>query len=145
MEAPMPTELIVLAAVDDSTMARLVVAEAERLAGLMHGRLRVVHVADGAASPAFWLAELQDEGVRIERRTGAAPWAVLAREAQSCSARVLVVGCHGRSGFQPLAPGATTRKLLVSAPCPVMVVGARLRDTHATAGVASHQLQGGAA
>ncbi|HEX5818822.1 MAG TPA: universal stress protein [Gemmatimonadales bacterium] len=141
----MPTELLVLAAVDDSPVARLVVAEAERLAGLMHGRLRVVHVADAPDSSTFWLADLQDEGMRIERRTGGAPWVVLAREAHACAARVLVVGSHGRSGFQPLAPGATTRKLLVSAPCPVVVVGARLRQTPAHAGVASHQLPGGVA
>ena len=75
----MPTELLVLAAVDDSPVARLVVAEAERLAGLMHGRLRVVHVADAPDSSTFWLADLQDEGMRIERRTGGAPRRLIGR------------------------------------------------------------------
>jgi nucleotide-binding universal stress UspA family protein len=78
--------------------------------------------------------------VRIETRTGGAPWVVLAREAHACSARVLVMGSHGRSGFQPLAPGATTRKLLVSAPCPVLVVGARVREAPAPAALAAHQV-----
>ena len=141
----MAAELLVLAAIDDSPVARLVVAEAERLAGLMHGRMRVVHVAEGAEPATHWLADLREEGVEIERRDGGAPWVVLAREAQACAARVVVMGSHGRSGFQPLAPGATTRKLLMASPCSVVVVCARLRETHGHTGAARHQLQGGTA
>jgi len=134
--------LLVLAAVDDSPVARLVVAEAERLAALMQAQVRVMHVADGGDPAPSWLAELQGEGVRVERLAGDAPWVVLSREARSSAARILVMGSHGRSGFQPLAPGATTRKLLMAAPCPVVVVSARLGGARAPASPSVHQLQG---
>jgi len=138
----MRPDLLVLAAVDDSLVARLVGSEAERLAALMQAHVRVLHVADGREPTPSWLAELQGEGARIERVVGDAPWVVLSREARACAARILVVGSHGRSGYQPLAPGATTRKLLAAAPCPVVVVSARLGATRASAGPPAHQLQG---
>jgi nucleotide-binding universal stress UspA family protein len=138
----MSPDLLVFAAVDDSPVARLVVAEAERLAVLMQAKVRVLHVAGTHGPLPSWLAELQEEGVRVELVAGEAPWVVLSREARACAARMLVMGSHGSSGFQPLAPGGTTRKLLMAAPCPVVVVNARLGGARAPAAPSAHQLQG---
>ena len=37
-------------------------------------------------------------------------------------AQLLVVGSHGRGGFKGMVLGSTSRALLQSAPCPMMVV-----------------------
>ena len=37
-------------------------------------------------------------------------------------AQLLVVGSHGRGGFKGMLLGSTSRALLQSAPCPMMVV-----------------------
>ena len=42
-------------------------------------------------------------------------------------AQLLVVGSHGRGGFKGMLLGSTSRALLQSAPCPMMVVRP---DTH---------------
>jgi nucleotide-binding universal stress UspA family protein len=117
---------VVVAAVDDSCVARLVVVEARRLAAGLRGTLRVLHAAD-AGSPALtpWLADLRRQGVRVERLAGGPAWVALTREASACGAAMLVVGSHGRSGYHPLTPGSTTAKLLVTSPCPLVVVSAR--------------------
>lgn len=41
---------------------------------------------------------------------------------QADSAQLLVVGSHGRGGFRGMLIGSTSRALLQSAPCPMMVV-----------------------
>ena len=40
----------------------------------------------------------------------------------SAGAQLLVVGSHGRGGFKGMLLGSTSRALLQSAPCPLMVV-----------------------
>lgn len=41
---------------------------------------------------------------------------------QSEGAQLLVTGSHGRGGFRGMLLGSTSRALLQSAPCPMMVV-----------------------
>ena len=48
--------------------------------------------------------------------------------ATALPADLLVVGTHGRSGFDRLMLGSTTEKLLRKAPCPVLTVPARAPD-----------------
>ncbi|MEZ2122527.1 MULTISPECIES: universal stress protein [unclassified Corynebacterium] len=43
-------------------------------------------------------------------------------------AQLLVVGSHGRGGFKGMLLGSTSRALLQSAPCPMMVVRGRAED-----------------
>jgi nucleotide-binding universal stress UspA family protein len=46
-------------------------------------------------------------------------------QAQAHHADLIVIGSHGRSGFQRLLLGSTTEKVIRAAPCPVMVVPRR--------------------
>lgn len=51
--------------------------------------------------------------------------AEIARLATELPADLLVMGSHGRSGFERLMLGSVTEKLLRNAPCPVLTVPAR--------------------
>ena len=49
--------------------------------------------------------------------------------AKSLPADLLVLGTHGRSGFERLVLGSVTEKVLRKAPCPVLSVPKRVADT----------------
>lgn len=68
-----------------------------------------------------------EEGVPLEVhvRPGAAAPQVLA-EAHAMTADLIVIGTHGRSGFERLMLGSTADKVLRKASCPVMTVPRRL-------------------
>jgi len=51
------------------------------------------------------------------------PWRVILDEAKGVPADLLVIGTHGRSGFEQLLLGSVTEKVLRRAPCPVLTVG----------------------
>jgi nucleotide-binding universal stress UspA family protein len=51
------------------------------------------------------------------------PWRVIREEAEAWSADLLVMGTHGRGGFEHLLLGSVTEKLMGRAPCPVLTVG----------------------
>jgi nucleotide-binding universal stress UspA family protein len=53
--------------------------------------------------------------------------AILA-EAQALMTDVLVIGTHGRSGFERLLLGSVTEKVVRKSPCPVMVVPPRVQN-----------------
>ena len=56
-------------------------------------------------------------------------------EATATSADLIVMGTHGRTGFQRLLLGSVTERLLRAAPCPVLTVGeadARMHGNDAT-------------
>ena len=55
------------------------------------------------------------------------PWIELAREAIAVDALAIVLGSHGRSGFQPIELGSTAARVGLIAPCPVVVIGPRAR------------------
>jgi nucleotide-binding universal stress UspA family protein len=50
-------------------------------------------------------------------------------QAEGIHADLLVIGSHGRSGFERLLLGSVTEKVLRKAPCPTMVVPRRAPDT----------------
>lgn len=60
-------------------------------------------------------------------REGAAA-AEIAQEATRINADLLVIGTHGRSGFERLLLGSVAEKVLRKATCPVMTVPGRLPD-----------------
>jgi len=67
-----------------------------------------------------------------------APWAQLVRYALEEEASYIVVGSHGLSGYQPLAPGSTTARLLTHSPVPVVVgMASRPRGTPSRASAAA--------
>jgi nucleotide-binding universal stress UspA family protein len=52
--------------------------------------------------------------------------------AQAQNADVIVMGTHGRRGFDRLMLGSVTDRVMRTAPCPVLVVGKSLHDSMAT-------------
>lgn len=66
-----------------------------------------------------------DEGAPIETKLAIGePWREIQAEAEALPADLVVMGTHGRSGFQHLLLGSVTEKVLRRAPCPVLTVGA---------------------
>jgi len=64
---------------------------------------------------------LQGLEVRFSTQAGD-PVQVIADQAVSDSADLIVMGTHGRSGFERLLIGSVTEKVLRLAPCPVLAV-----------------------
>jgi nucleotide-binding universal stress UspA family protein len=64
------------------------------------------------------------EGVPIESKVvDGEPWRAIRAEAEALPADLVVMGTHGRSGFEHLLLGSVAEKVLRSAPCPVLTVG----------------------
>jgi nucleotide-binding universal stress UspA family protein len=58
----------------------------------------------------------------IENRAGE-PWREILAAANDMPADLVVLGTHGRSGFEHLFLGSVTEKLIPRLPCPVLTVG----------------------
>lgn len=106
--------------------------QAQELAGPLGAEVLLVHVAEGGAGAwqrngeaDAWLSGLGIDAGRLHVRHGSA-WVELTRFAGDCEARLLVLGSHGRSGFQPLSLGSTAARVSVQAGSPVVVVSARV-------------------
>jgi nucleotide-binding universal stress UspA family protein len=118
---------------DFSETAALAVSEARILSAELGVGLQLVHVRtllgrDWTASDEVhgWL---QAAGFTVDELLvrGGTPWVELVRSAKEQRARFIVVGTHGRSGFQPVALGSTASRLALLAPLPVLMVGSRDR------------------
>ena len=77
-----------------------------------------------------WLADVgapaRAAGVGVDARVvEGAPAAEILRVAREEAAGLVVLGTHGRSGFDRLVLGSVTEKVLRHAPCPVLTVTAR--------------------
>ena len=69
------------------------------------------------------LAEFQEKYPEVQvKKVIARDRPVRALAEASEGAQLLVVGSHGRGGFKGMLLGSTSRALLQSAPCPMMVV-----------------------
>lgn len=123
---------VVLVGTDFSDVAGHAVAEARVLALLLGGSLRIVHVTEHAASMPWrpdadaesWMSRSRTPVGTIETRSGT-PWIELARFAEECGAALVVVGTHGRTGFQTVALGTTASRLTLLSPRPVLLVNGR--------------------
>jgi nucleotide-binding universal stress UspA family protein len=123
----------VLVGTDFSDTAGVALAEARRLASRLGVRVEVLHVVDGARSVSWgengeaerWLSMAGLAPDELLVRFGS-PSVELARRAAELEPEVIVVGSHGRSGYQPLALGSTAARISVQARCPVMVVSPRI-------------------
>jgi nucleotide-binding universal stress UspA family protein len=71
-----------------------------------------------------FVAPLLGEGVPIQISLGEGePWRGIQAAAEALPADLVVMGTHGRSGFEHLLLGSVTEKVLRRAPCPVLTVG----------------------
>jgi len=142
----------ILCPTDFSDFADRALALAIPVARWSHAAITILHVrppadADGDAArrrpgrrtslpPAACLQacarRAQNAGVGIETllRDGDA-----SREILACATRLgsdlLVMGTHGRSGFERWVMGSVAEKVLRKAACPVLTVGAGTRELHA--------------
>jgi nucleotide-binding universal stress UspA family protein len=132
----------VVVGTDFSDNSAVALAEGRRLAELLGVAMEVVHVVDGGGALADGAAEwLEACGVGADRlvvRHGN-PWVELARYAAEVSPRLLVVGSHGSTGYQPLSLGSTASRITVHARCPVVLVSPRVLATVAEGGVQEHR------
>jgi len=141
----------ILCPVDFSEFSRHAIDHAVAIAHWSGGAVTALHVvtpipfSDPLMSPAEVFtsedadrvcAELAafvaEEGgpVRIESRVaeaGSAAAAIVA-EAEAMPADLIVIGTHGRSGFERLVLGSVTERVVRKAPCPVLTVPERLPD-----------------
>ena len=160
----------ILVPVDGSSTSSHGLAEAIRLAGLTHGRLRLMHVIDelsfALAMDAYaghagdWLAELRAAGTKLleEGRAKAAAEGVeadcvlcdnfrgavperVAAEAASWPADLIVLGTHGRRGLGRMVMGSSAEHILRTATVPVLLV--RAPEAHARAEAARFTMPGG--
>lgn len=70
------------------------------------------------------VASLVDEGVPIETKLlDGDAWRLILDEAAAWPADLVVMGTHGRSGFEQLLLGSVTEKVLRRTTCPVLTVG----------------------
>ncbi len=71
----------------------------------------------------WFVAPALSETPRVDVRLVEGPViAEIVREAAALPADLIVLGTHGRGGFERLALGSVTEKVLRKAPCPVLVV-----------------------
>jgi nucleotide-binding universal stress UspA family protein len=139
----------ILCPVDFSEFSRHAVDHAAALARWYEAQLTVVHVV--LNRPAMDLPPItfeERERARITARmeqftahlTGSAPVALRVQEGEDVSAVIvgeagalhadlLVLGSHGRSGFERLLLGSVTEKLMRKAPCATLIVPRRAPDT----------------
>lgn len=123
---------VVLCPVDQSEMSVRALTYALKLAEAHGARLHVLQVAE-AEAPEPDEARLRElvapalaDGltVDIHIRQGNVARQILV-EAETLGASLIVMGSHGRSGFERLMLGTVTSRVLHTAKCPVLVVPPR--------------------
>lgn len=125
---------IVVVGTDFSEGALVALLNGRKLASRLGGEVRLVHIFDlSSGGPAeldetarHWLERCDVSPGRLITGRGTA-WLELAREARGQDATMIVVGCHGRSGYQPIELGSTAARIGLAAHCPVMLVGDRVQ------------------
>lgn len=154
----------ILCPVDLSECSRLALSHAAAVASWYEGRLTVMHVfsdvpvfdvAPGLGATTMPPVALKDidresllkalhafakpvsEHAQVEVRLLEAPdpRREILEQAKALEADLLVMGTHGRSGFDHLLLGSVTEKVIRKSPCPVMVVPRHAADA-ATASAA---------
>jgi nucleotide-binding universal stress UspA family protein len=119
----------ILCAVDQSDISERALRYATAAAVAHHARLHLVQVAEAEAPEPDpdalrqFAADAIRAGVVADMtiRQGPVAREILA-ETERTQANLLVLGSHGRHGFQRLVLGSVTTKILHTATCPVLVV-----------------------
>ena len=131
----------ILCPVDFSDFSATAVGHAVNMATWYEARLTLLHVFVNTPSmdlPPFVLEEADREklledlrrlagpapgvSIAVVVREAPEPHAEILRQADALGADLLVVGTHGRHGFERLLLGSVTEKVVRKAKCPVMVV-----------------------
>ncbi len=137
---------------DGSELSTKAVEEAVKLALSCGARITFVHAQPNVPLPVMGIGEmldaatmqalmdatrreadrLLDDAVRIataagvkaacERVPSDLPHRVIVEAAERLGCDLIVMGCHGRRGLQGLLLGSETQRVLLQAPCPVLVV-----------------------
>jgi nucleotide-binding universal stress UspA family protein len=121
------TDSPIVVGIDFSDGSAFALAGARLLARRMQQPLQLIHVleqepSDPAARHSSWLRQCGIEMKNVITRAEGTPWTEIARFALQVNATLIVVGSHGRSGYQPLLPGSTTARLITRSTVPVLVV-----------------------
>jgi nucleotide-binding universal stress UspA family protein len=144
----------ILCPTDFSEPSTHALEQATRLAGSYGARLTVLHVRptvtphpdmpDGGPVAPWLMAELDElrqrvtascaevtaSAVALEPMVAAGdPVREIVRYTTTLPADLVVMGTHGVSGFQHLVLGSITKKVLRTAPCPVLTVPPRTQTT----------------
>jgi nucleotide-binding universal stress UspA family protein len=117
---------------DFSDSAATALIEARRLTEGFGPAPVVIHAITGLAESLWeadatathWLDFVSLTAEQVDARAGR-PWLVLVHAAEELRAAGIVLGSHGRSGYQPLRLGSVTSRVSLLAPCPVVIVSAR--------------------
>jgi universal stress protein A len=140
----MPAQKVILAATDFSETATRAVAQAFELAALQGGKVYLIHTysmpgyPDGFAMgvdvigpverAAKHALDLEKEKYASRPEFGGAILELddardaIMRYAKSLHADMIVMGTHGRRGFQHLLLGSVAESVVRHAPCPVLIV-----------------------
>lgn len=138
----------ILCPVDFSDFSRHAFHHAAAVAGWYESELIVLHVfssVPNAGVPPTQLGDGEREALVTEMRRfiGQTPPGLSVKvvvqealdvrheilaQAEALKADLLVLGSHGRSGFERMLLGSVTEKVMRMAPCPVMVVPPRAPD-----------------
>lgn len=124
-----PSSPHLLVGVDFSGAAGTAWQRALSLGAALGVPVRAVHVHGPHDGPSWqdtphaqaWLLEHEVPGALFAERRGTA-WVELARAASEPGVQVMVIGSHGRSGYQPVRLGTTASRLAVASPVPVLIV-----------------------
>ncbi len=146
----------ILAPIDLSDAAAGVTSEARALAGILGGKVSLLHVvpppvvineyspeaerlADEEQQSAeqsleYWQQNLKNEGVETEiaLRHGP-PVATILDEAVRTNADYVVMGSHGHGALYNLLVGGTASGVIQKSPCPVVIVPTQKAVAHAAA------------
>jgi nucleotide-binding universal stress UspA family protein len=120
---------VVIVGTDFSAPAAAAVEKARLLARRLDEEVEIVHVSqcvdperwEPGAAEREWLDAIGEPAERVTIRRGT-PWVELVRIAEERQASMIVVGSHGRSGFQPVALGATVARLALLSSRPTLLV-----------------------
>jgi nucleotide-binding universal stress UspA family protein len=140
----MPALRTILAPTDFSENATRAVAQAFELAALQGGKVHLLHsysipvYPDGFTIGVDIVTPVEQAAKRalafeVEKYRGRPEFGgtilelgdareEIVRHAKALSADLIVMGTHGRSGFQHLLLGSVAERVVRSAPCPVLVV-----------------------
>jgi nucleotide-binding universal stress UspA family protein len=132
---------MIIVGTDFSATSLLALGEARALADRLRARVEVVHARPAHVLTQWtpneaeltWLRATRIAELDIDVRRGT-PWVELVRVAAERDARLIVVGTHGASGYQPLALGSTAQRLALLSPVPTLLVGTREREATEAAG-----------
>lgn len=124
----------VVVGTDFSEGAAEALVEAQQISRHFRSPLTIVHatsawterLCETDPTAIAWLRSVRLRPDRIFSRPGLA-WSVLARTAEELRAGLIVIGSHGRSGYQPVGLGSTSARISLIAPCPVLIIGPRAR------------------